>query len=73
MGVCGMAPLLKAYLNKKGEFISGNIIAFRQTHEGGLKRDTLNQVVKRIKSLTETDFPDSGLNIDTDGQVSLDD
>ena len=73
MGVCGMAPLLKVYLNKKGEFISGNIVAFRQTHEGGLKRDTLNQVVKRIKSLTETDFPNSGLNIDTDGQVTLDD
>jgi len=71
-GVCGMAPLLKAYLNKKGEFISGNIIAFRQTHERGLTRDTLNRVVKRIKSLTETDFPESGLNIDEDGSVSID-
>ena len=72
MGVCGMAPLLKVYLNKKGEFISGNIIAFRQTHERGLTRDTLNRVVKRIKTLTETDFPGSGLNIDEDGSVSID-
>jgi hypothetical protein len=70
MGVCGMAPLLKAYLNKKGEFISGNIIAFSQTHEKGLVRDNQNRVVKRIKSLTETDFPETGLDIDEDGAIA---
>lgn len=69
-GVCGMAPLLKAYLNKKGEFLNGNIISFRQTHEQGLKRDTMNLVVKRIKSLTEKDFPGSGLDIDEDGMIT---
>jgi len=72
-GVCGMAPLLKVYLNKKGEFLNGNIIAFRQTHEKGLSRDTNNRVVQRIKALSESDFPESGLNIDTDGQISLND
>lgn len=72
-GVCGMAPLLKVYLNKKGEFLNGNIIAFRQTHEKGLSRDTANRVVERIKTLTESDFPESGLNIGMDGQISLDD
>ena len=73
VGVCGMSPLLKAYLNKKGEFISGNIIAFRQSHEKGLVPDTLNAVVKRIKLLTENDFPQSGLAIDGDGAISLED
>lgn len=72
-GACGMAPLLKVYLNKKGEFLNGNIIAFRQSHEKGLSRDTANGVVQRIKTLTESDFPESGLNIDTDGQISLND
>lgn len=72
-GVCGMAPLLKAYLNKKGEFISGNIISFRQTHERGLVRDTQNHVVRRIKLLTEMDFPESGLDIDDDGSIINDD
>ena len=71
-GVCGMAPLLKVKLNKKGEFLSGNIVAFRQTHENGLKRDTLNHVVKRIKLLTEKDFPDSGLEIGDDGTIASD-
>lgn len=72
-GVCGMAPLLKVYLNKKGEFLNGSIIAFRQSHERGLSRDTANGVVQRIKTLTESDFPESGLNIATDGQIRLDD
>ncbi len=69
-GVCGMAPLLKVNLNKKGEFLNGNIISFRQTHENGLVRDTLNRVVKRIKLLTEKDFPISGLDIDDDGLLT---
>jgi len=70
-GVCGMAPLLKVKLNKKGEFLSGNIIAFRQSHQDGLTRDTLNHVIKRIKLLTEKDFPKSGLEIAGDGTISL--
>src|SRR3569833_222674 len=71
-GVCGMAPLLKAKLNRRGEFLSGKIVAFRQTHETGLTRDTLNHVVKRIKFLTEKDFPDSGLEIADDGTIVSD-
>jgi len=69
-GVCGMAPLLKVKLNKKGEFISGNIVAFRQTHENGLVRDTLNRVAHRIRSLTEKDFPNSGLEVSDDGEIA---
>ncbi|HVV54674.1 MAG TPA: CapA family protein, partial [Mucilaginibacter sp.] len=68
-GVCGMAPLLKVKLTKKGEFISGSIIAFRQTHETGLTRDTLNRVVKRIRMLTRKDFPASGLEIFANGAI----
>jgi hypothetical protein len=69
-GVCGLAPLLKVYLNKKGEFLNGRIVAFKQSHDKGLKRDSLNRVVARIKYLTETDFPQSGLNIDSSGVIS---
>lgn len=68
-GVCGLAPLLKVRLNKKGEFLDGRIIAFKQTHADGLVRDTLNKVVARIKNLTETDFPASGLKISNDGMI----
>jgi capsule synthesis protein PGA_cap len=68
-GVCGMAPLLKIYLNRKGEFLRANIISFRQTHETGLETDTLNRAAKRIRILTKTDFPESGLVISNRGEV----
>jgi len=68
-GVCGMAPLLKVKLNKQGEFIGGNIIAFNQSHQYGLTRDTLNRVAKRIKLLTEKDFPEAGLDINDNGAI----
>ena len=71
-GVCGLAPMLKLKLTRKGEFISGNIISFRQNHQDGLKRDTLNQAAKRIKLLTEKDFPQAGLQISEDGIVKPD-
>ncbi len=68
-GVCGYAPIVKVHVNKKGEFLNGRIIANKQTHEGGLERDTLNRVVARIKKLTQMDFPKSGLDIGDDGGI----
>ncbi|MEO3405930.1 CapA family protein [Mucilaginibacter sp. CAU 1740] len=70
-GVCGLAPLLKVHLNKKGEFLNGKIISLRQDHSKGLEVDTLNRAAVRIKQLTETDFPDAGLVISDTGEVSL--
>jgi hypothetical protein len=69
-GVCGLSPLLKVNLNKKGEFLNGQIIALKQTHLNGLQRDSLNKVITRIQLLTKTDFPDSGLTIDDDGKIT---
>ncbi|RVU01707.1 CapA family protein [Mucilaginibacter limnophilus] len=69
-GVCGIAPLLKIYINKKGEFLGGKIIPTKQTHHRGLERDTMNKVIKRIKFLTQTDFPRPGLNIADNGDIS---
>jgi hypothetical protein len=68
-GVCGMAPLLKVKMNRKGEFISGRIISFRQNHDKGLLPDSLNNAAKRIRILTAKDFPKSGLVIGDDGKV----
>jgi hypothetical protein len=69
-GICGMAPLLKVCLNKKGEFINATIFAYKQTHLKGLERDTSNKVISRIKYLTDTDFPNSGLSIAASGLVT---
>jgi hypothetical protein len=68
-GICGMAPVLKAYLNKRGEFLGGQIIANRQSRDKGLTPDSLNGVINRIKWLTATDFEQPGLAIANDGRI----
>lgn len=70
-GVCGLAPLLKIKVKKKGEFLNGRLIALRQTHLDGLTRDSTNRVINRIRELTLTDFPESGLNIADDGTITI--
>jgi len=69
-GVCGLSSLLKVYLNKKGEFLNGQIIALKQTHAGGLQRDSLNKVITRMQVLTKVDFLNPGLMIADDGQIT---
>ena len=68
-GISGYAPLLKVYVNKRGEFLSGYIIANTQTHDKGLVKDTLNRAAIHIRELTEGDFPGSGLRIANNGLV----
>ena len=70
VGVCGFAPLLKVYLNKEGAFLNGRILAYRQTHNNGLEADSAKHAVKKIKELTEKDFPDSGISISDEGLIA---
>ncbi|MFA5851155.1 MAG: CapA family protein [Spirochaetales bacterium] len=69
-GVCGLAPLLKFRINKKGEFLSGQIVSYRQEHDKGLHADPLNRAALRIKALTEADFIRPGLSISSSGQIT---
>lgn len=69
-GICGLAPLLKIYTNKRGEFLNGRIIALKQTHADGLMRDSANKIITRIKYLTSVDFPESGLDIADNGIIT---
>lgn len=69
-GVCGLAPLLKFRINKKGEFLGGQIVSYRQAHDKGLLADTLNRAALRIKALTEADFIQPGLSISASGQIT---
>jgi hypothetical protein len=71
-GVCGMAPVLKVYLNQKGEFLSGRLIANTQTRDYGVAPDSLNRVVNRVKMLTSMDFERPGLRITDDGRIVKD-
>ncbi len=68
-GICGLAPLLKVYVNKQGEFLKGSIVSFRQAHDKGLVRDTLNKAAVKIKALTQSDFEGGGLRISDNGEI----
>ncbi|MCC8410368.1 CapA family protein [Mucilaginibacter sp. UR6-1] len=70
-GLCGLAPLLKLKINKKGEFACAQIIATRQIYPKGIHIDTANRVIKRIKALSASDFPESNLNISNNGAITL--
>lgn len=70
VGVCGIAPILRIYINKKGEFLNGRIFSVKQSHEGGLQTDSLNGAAQRIRMLTMMDFPQSGLDITGDGFIA---
>jgi len=68
-GICGLAPLLKVKLNKKGHFLNGRIISYKQTYGHGLQPDPANKAAAKIRSLTETDFLQSGLTVSDNGRV----
>jgi hypothetical protein len=70
-GVCGLAPIVKLYVNKKGEFKSGEIISTKQLGEGGPILDPTNAVLEEIIKLTASDIPNVSLNIQKNGRISL--
>ena len=60
-GVSGIAPLLKIYVNEKGDFIKGTITSIKQEGEGGPLRDENYGAYKLIKELTASDIPNNHL------------
>ncbi len=53
-----LAPIVKIYTNKNGEFIKGQIIPFKQIKNVALAYDKNHSVIYKIKDLTKMDFPE---------------
>jgi len=70
-GISGIAPLLNVYVDRKGKFLSGNIISIKQSHQNGVEPDTTNRAAKRVKWLTETDFKANPLVISSTGGLTV--
>lgn len=68
-GATGHAPIVKVYVNEKGEFIQGQITSTKQIGEGGPILDADQNALNEIISLTQTDLPESKLLIGKDGLV----
>lgn len=70
-GPNGYAPMMKVYTNKSGEFLKGQIIPVFQSGDGITRIDFQNRAIKKIKELTELDFPDNNLIINNNGTVLI--
>ncbi|GAB3332666.1 hypothetical protein GCM10027429_12290 [Marivirga atlantica] len=68
-GVKGLAPIAKINIDNKGKFISGKIISAKQKGAGIPVIDGSHAAALRIKELTESDFPESNISIDLEGNI----
>lgn len=69
-GPNGLAPLVKINTTKDGEFISGQIVSFRQFEDRGLVFDAMNSAAQKIIELTKSDIPECVLKFDKNGYFS---
>ena len=69
-GICGIAPIIKLFVNKKGEFLSGTIYSTKQVGEGGPVIDEDKTVIKEIINLTKSDVPESQIMLDKNGVIT---
>ena len=68
-GPAGIAPIIKLTTTFNGDFVSGQITPTYQQKTHGPKIDPQKRVIKTIKELTATDFPDGKLNITSAGEI----
>ncbi|MCF6365507.1 MAG: CapA family protein [Bacteroidales bacterium] len=68
-GVSGLSPIIKVYINGKGEFIKGKITATYQNKMTGTKLDPNNRVITRMQQLIKQDIPESIIEIKNNGDI----
>jgi len=70
-GPSGLAPIVKLFVNKKGEFYKAKITSVEQYADNGPKIDTQNRALKKIQELTKADFPELNINIQDNGEIFI--
>ena len=68
-GVCGYAPVVTVRIKGDGTFIDGKIHSFIQKYGQGPRTDAANIVAKHIKSLSDSDVPESEARVDDLGRI----
>jgi len=66
-GPNGIAPIVKVQVDREGGFLQGEVISIYQPGEGGPRIDPAGKATAKLKALTEFDFPDQELVVDSDG------
>jgi hypothetical protein len=70
-GPKGYAPIIDIKVNKNGEFLRGQIHAFKQVGEGGPIEDENLRAIKEIMRLTKLDIPETQLEIFESGEITI--
>ncbi|MCF8244413.1 MAG: CapA family protein [Saprospiraceae bacterium] len=69
-GPAGISPIIKVFTDEEGQFQRGEIIPTYQEKSHGPRIDSQKRVIAKIKELTKTDFPNSGLDINSEGIIT---
>jgi hypothetical protein len=69
-GPNGYSPIVKVYTDITGKFISGKIIPVYQDSGGKVRLDPQKRVIKKVRELTEADFPEGGIVISDNGAIN---
>ncbi len=70
-GKNGLAPILSINIDEQGRFKSGKIISAQQRRPAGPVLDKQHRAARLIKQLTQQDFPDTELEIDAMGTITI--
>lgn len=68
-GAQGYAPIIKVFINAKGEFLFGKIISAKQIKRGIPVLDDNNKAALLMRDLSFKDFPDNEIEITEKGEV----
>ncbi|MGI9201297.1 MAG: CapA family protein [Woeseiaceae bacterium] len=68
-GAKGIAPILVATLNEKGEFVEGEIVSTVQLRPDGPSIDAEQRALNLIRGLSIEDFDEPGLVFHPDGRI----
>ena len=69
MGQKGLAPVLIANLAADGAFLHGKIVSARQQRPEGPVLDDTHAAARLMQQLTQADFPETPLDIDSIGNI----
>ncbi len=69
-GPQGLGMILEAELDAQGRFSAGRILPTKQEGQGLAVSDQDGAVIRLVRQLTETDFPETGARVADDGTLS---
>jgi hypothetical protein len=68
-GPNGIAPIVKVTVDREGRFLGGEVVSVYQAGEGGPRVDPSGRAALKIKELSESDFPDQELVVESEGAL----